>query len=132
MSTAVRPSFAAFTRAAVRPDLGVGRQSDRLLDVHDGDAAVGPVDDHRQALAHAQLLGDIAKLDHGPDRGQVRRDGHEDAIGLVEQGAVERAVGRVEVDDDVVHVAPGDRYRAGHALGLEDLGMDRADASAMT
>ena len=48
---------------------------------------------------------DVAQLDGGADGRHVRGDRHEDAVGLVEDRLVERAVGRVQVDDDDVDAA---------------------------
>ena len=110
---------------AAGADLRVGRDADRPLDVLELDAAVGAVDDQRQPVAHAELVGDLAQLDHGADGRQVGRDGHEDPIRSVEDRPVERAVRRVQVDDHVVEVAAGDGDRAGDALRLEELGVER-------
>ena len=98
---------------AARSDQRQRGHPDGPFHVGDGDAAVGPVDDHRQALAAAEPDRHVAQLDGGPDGRHVRGDRHEDPVGLVEDRLVERAVGRVQVDDDDVDAAArrGDRGR---------------------
>ena len=107
------------------PDQGQGRHADRPLHVLDGDPAVGTVDDHRQPLATAETARHVAQLDGGADGGHVRGDRHEDPVGLVEDRLVERAVRRVQVDDDDVdpRARGGDGGR--HPGRVEDVGVER-------
>ena len=110
---------------AAGPDQGEGRHADGPLHVGDGQPAVGAVDDHRQALAAAEAGRDVAQLDGGADGGHVRGDRHEDAVRLVEDRLVERAVRRVEVDDDDVDLRAGRADRGGHPGRVEDVGVER-------
>ena len=102
----VRPSLAARTKSSPPDRISASAgHPDGPLHVGHGDAAVGPIDDHRQPLAAAESDGHVAQLDGGPDGRHVRGDRHEDAVGVVEDRLVERAVGGVQVDDDDVDAA---------------------------
>jgi hypothetical protein len=66
ISITVRPAFAAWhEQEPAGPDLGHRRHPDGALHVGDRHAAVGAVHDHREAVADAELGGDVAQLDGG-------------------------------------------------------------------
>jgi hypothetical protein len=88
-------------------------------------AAVGSIDDQREALAEAELGREIRQLHGGADGRHVRRDRHEDAVGDLEDRLVERAVRGMEIDDDVVEAATGGVDQRGDPRRLEDLVVQR-------
>ena len=69
----VRPSFAARTKSSPpdRMSASAGIPTVRSMSA-DGHAAVGAVDDERQALAAAEPARDVAQLDGGADGRHVR------------------------------------------------------------
>ena len=67
--------------------------------------------------------GDVAQLGERAHRRQVRGHRDEDPVRPLEHRAVERAVGRVGVDDDVVHAAPGDGDRAWPRAAARGVGL---------
>ena len=85
----VRPSFAARTKSSP-PDRMRASAGMPTVALHVGDrhAAVGPVDDHRQALAAAEL--GARRRAAGRRRGSPGtsgRDRHEDPVGLARRSA---------------------------------------------
>ena len=73
ISMTVRPSLAARTKSspADRMSAKAGIPTVRSMSWH-GNAAVGAVDDHGQAIAAAQRDTDVAQLDRRADRRKVR------------------------------------------------------------
>ena len=133
ISMTVRPSLAARTKS--RPPERIraiaGMPTVRSMSATETPLLARLTTSDRRS-ADAELGGEVAELDGGAERGHVRRDRHEDPVGLLEEGLVERAVRRMQVDDDEVEAASRDGDRVGDALRLEDLGVAAATTSATT
>ena len=100
----VRPSLAARTKSRPpdRMRARAGIPTVRSMSARRDTPLLARLTTIARRVAAAEPGGDVAQLDGGADGRHVRGDRDEDPVGLVEDRLVERAVGRVQVDDDDV------------------------------